>query len=33
VGYRHPTGFTGQRVIVVGGGNSGAQIAADLARR
>lgn len=31
VGYRRPTDFTGQRVIVVGGGNSGAQIAADLA--
>ncbi|MFE5493936.1 ArsO family NAD(P)H-dependent flavin-containing monooxygenase [Streptomyces virginiae] len=31
VQYRGPTEFTGQRVIVVGGGNSGAQIAADLA--
>ncbi|TJZ57447.1 NAD(P)/FAD-dependent oxidoreductase [Streptomyces piniterrae] len=31
VGYRRPVGFAGQRVIVVGGGNSGAQIAADLA--
>ncbi|MGW7053602.1 ArsO family NAD(P)H-dependent flavin-containing monooxygenase [Streptomyces sp. NPDC054887] len=31
VQYRSPTEFTGQRVIVVGGGNSGAQIAADLA--
>ncbi|GAB2627837.1 ArsO family NAD(P)H-dependent flavin-containing monooxygenase [Streptomyces capparidis] len=31
VGYRRPTDFAGQRVIVVGGGNSGAQIAADLA--
>jgi putative flavoprotein involved in K+ transport len=30
-GYRSPQAFTGQRVIVVGGGNSGAQIAADLA--
>ncbi|MFG2336217.1 ArsO family NAD(P)H-dependent flavin-containing monooxygenase [Streptomyces yangpuensis] len=29
--YRSPSEFTGQRVIVVGGGNSGAQIAADLA--
>ncbi|MFD0269340.1 ArsO family NAD(P)H-dependent flavin-containing monooxygenase [Streptomyces sp. NPDC127106] len=32
VQYRSPAAFTGQRVIVVGGGNSGAQIAADLAR-
>ncbi|GGV66540.1 monooxygenase [Streptomyces longisporoflavus] len=31
VGYRSPAEFAGQRVIVVGGGNSGAQIAADLA--
>ncbi|OEJ21324.1 pyridine nucleotide-disulfide oxidoreductase [Streptomyces agglomeratus] len=31
VQYRKPTEFAGQRVIVVGGGNSGAQIAADLA--
>jgi putative flavoprotein involved in K+ transport len=31
VEYRHPQDFTGRRVIVVGGGNSGAQIAADLA--
>lgn len=30
-GYRSPDPFAGQRVIVVGGGNSGAQIAADLA--
>ncbi|MCN9242551.1 ArsO family NAD(P)H-dependent flavin-containing monooxygenase [Streptomyces sp. RY43-2] len=30
-GYRRPSDFTGQRVVVVGGGNSGAQIAADLA--
>ncbi|MFG3016804.1 ArsO family NAD(P)H-dependent flavin-containing monooxygenase [Streptomyces cinerochromogenes] len=30
VNYRSPAGFAGQRVIVVGGGNSGAQIAADL---
>ncbi|MFF6999871.1 ArsO family NAD(P)H-dependent flavin-containing monooxygenase [Streptomyces sp. NPDC008313] len=30
-GYRHPADFAGQRVVVVGGGNSGAQIAADLA--
>ncbi|WP_424556244.1 ArsO family NAD(P)H-dependent flavin-containing monooxygenase [Streptacidiphilus pinicola] len=29
-GYRRPEDFTGQRVVVVGGGNSGAQIAADL---
>ncbi|MFD4956662.1 ArsO family NAD(P)H-dependent flavin-containing monooxygenase [Streptomyces sp. NPDC058451] len=31
VNYRCPGEFAGQRVIVVGGGNSGAQIAADLA--
>ncbi|AWZ04474.1 MULTISPECIES: ArsO family NAD(P)H-dependent flavin-containing monooxygenase [unclassified Streptomyces] len=31
VQYRSPEDFAGQRVIVVGGGNSGAQIAADLA--
>jgi putative flavoprotein involved in K+ transport len=31
VDYRNPEDFAGQRVIVVGGGNSGAQIAADLA--
>ncbi|MFJ9871585.1 ArsO family NAD(P)H-dependent flavin-containing monooxygenase [[Kitasatospora] papulosa] len=31
VNYRSPTDFAEQRVIVVGGGNSGAQIAADLA--
>ncbi|MEW2630280.1 ArsO family NAD(P)H-dependent flavin-containing monooxygenase [Streptomyces sp. NPDC048389] len=31
VAYRGPAEFTGRRVIVVGGGNSGAQIAADLA--
>ncbi|MCX5406626.1 ArsO family NAD(P)H-dependent flavin-containing monooxygenase [Streptomyces sp. NBC_00335] len=31
VQYRSPGEFAGQRVIVVGGGNSGAQIAADLA--
>ncbi|GAA2652790.1 ArsO family NAD(P)H-dependent flavin-containing monooxygenase [Streptomyces vastus] len=31
VGYRRPQDFAGRRVIVVGGGNSGAQIAADLA--
>ncbi|GAA2561112.1 MULTISPECIES: ArsO family NAD(P)H-dependent flavin-containing monooxygenase [Streptomyces] len=30
-GYRRPADFAGQHVIVVGGGNSGAQIAADLA--
>ncbi|TWD12927.1 putative flavoprotein involved in K+ transport [Streptomyces sp. T12] len=30
VDYRRPADFAGQRVIVVGGGNSGAQIAADL---
>ncbi|MET8326221.1 ArsO family NAD(P)H-dependent flavin-containing monooxygenase [Streptomyces sp. NPDC005181] len=30
-GYRRPSDFTGQRVVVVGGGNSGAQIAAALA--
>ncbi|MER5604004.1 pyridine nucleotide-disulfide oxidoreductase, partial [Streptomyces sp. NPDC002265] len=29
--YRSPKDFAGQKVIVVGGGNSGAQIAADLA--
>ncbi|MDI3422293.1 ArsO family NAD(P)H-dependent flavin-containing monooxygenase [Streptomyces luteolus] len=29
--YRSPSDFAGQRVVVVGGGNSGAQIAADLA--
>jgi putative flavoprotein involved in K+ transport len=29
-GYRSRKPFTGQRVVVVGGGNSGAQIAADL---
>ncbi|WP_282696144.1 ArsO family NAD(P)H-dependent flavin-containing monooxygenase [Streptomyces sp. CC208A] len=31
VEYRRPGDFAGQKVIVVGGGNSGAQIAADLA--
>ncbi|GGT53880.1 monooxygenase [Streptomyces kurssanovii] len=31
VEYRGPADFAGQKVIVVGGGNSGAQIAADLA--
>ncbi|MFD6415184.1 ArsO family NAD(P)H-dependent flavin-containing monooxygenase [Streptomyces sp. NPDC060194] len=31
VNYRRPADFADQRVIVVGGGNSGAQIAADLA--
>ena len=31
VEYRSPADFAGERVIVVGGGNSGAQIAADLA--
>ncbi|MBT2445287.1 NAD(P)/FAD-dependent oxidoreductase [Streptomyces sp. ISL-36] len=31
VEYRRPSDFAGKRVIVVGGGNSGAQIAADLA--
>ncbi|MEU6754844.1 ArsO family NAD(P)H-dependent flavin-containing monooxygenase [Streptomyces sp. NPDC046685] len=31
VRYKSPEEFAGQRVIVVGGGNSGAQIAADLA--
>ncbi|MFD9735741.1 ArsO family NAD(P)H-dependent flavin-containing monooxygenase [Umezawaea sp. NPDC059074] len=31
VEYRGPEQFAGQRVVVVGGGNSGAQIAADLA--
>ncbi|MFJ5879803.1 ArsO family NAD(P)H-dependent flavin-containing monooxygenase [Kitasatospora cineracea] len=30
-GYRRASDFAGQRVTVVGGGNSGAQIAADLA--
>ncbi|MFD9701534.1 ArsO family NAD(P)H-dependent flavin-containing monooxygenase [Lentzea sp. NPDC059081] len=29
-GYRNAAQFSGQRVVVVGGGNSGAQIAADL---
>ncbi|MGW2680856.1 ArsO family NAD(P)H-dependent flavin-containing monooxygenase [Streptomyces sp. NPDC001436] len=31
VQYQAPAEFTGQRVVVVGGGNSGAHIAADLA--
>ncbi|WP_406835608.1 ArsO family NAD(P)H-dependent flavin-containing monooxygenase [Streptomyces sp. AHU1] len=31
VQYQDPAEFAGQRVVVVGGGNSGAQIAADLA--
>ncbi|NGO76071.1 NAD(P)/FAD-dependent oxidoreductase [Streptomyces sp. YC504] len=31
VEYRSPADFAGRRVMVVGGGNSGAQIAADLA--
>ncbi|MER5809065.1 ArsO family NAD(P)H-dependent flavin-containing monooxygenase [Streptomyces sp. NPDC002033] len=31
VQYKNPDQFAGQRVVVVGGGNSGAQIAADLA--
>ncbi|MFF4392782.1 ArsO family NAD(P)H-dependent flavin-containing monooxygenase [Streptomyces sp. NPDC001552] len=31
VQYRSPSEFAGQRVLVVGGGNSGAQIAADVA--
>ncbi|MEU3855352.1 ArsO family NAD(P)H-dependent flavin-containing monooxygenase [Streptomyces sp. NPDC029554] len=31
VNYRSPADFAGQRVVVVGGGNSGAQIGADLA--
>ncbi|ANB03983.1 pyridine nucleotide-disulfide oxidoreductase [Streptomyces ambofaciens] len=31
VNYRSPADFAGQRVLVVGGGKSGAQIAADLA--
>ncbi|MFE2365537.1 ArsO family NAD(P)H-dependent flavin-containing monooxygenase [Streptomyces virginiae] len=31
VQYRSPSEFAGQRVIVVGGGNSGTQIAADVA--
>ncbi|CAL9335413.1 putative oxidoreductase CzcO [Streptomyces sp. enrichment culture] len=31
VDYRRPADFAGRRVLVVGGGNSGAQIAADLA--
>ena len=30
--YRHPEPFTGQRIVVVGAGNSGAQIAAELGR-
>ncbi|MCH1865782.1 ArsO family NAD(P)H-dependent flavin-containing monooxygenase [Nocardioides sp. CFH 31398] len=29
--YRGPAAYAGQRVLVVGGGNSGAQVAADLA--
>ncbi|WP_258045202.1 ArsO family NAD(P)H-dependent flavin-containing monooxygenase [Streptomyces sp. SM11] len=29
-GYRRPSDFAGQHVVVVGGGNSGAQITADL---
>lgn len=29
--YRSPRPYTGRRVVVVGGGNSGAQVAADLA--
>lgn len=33
VGYRSPDDFSGRHVLVVGGGNSGAQIAADLAAR
>jgi putative flavoprotein involved in K+ transport len=33
VGYRRAADFEGQAVLVVGGGNSGAQIAADLAGR
>ncbi|MFF8717662.1 ArsO family NAD(P)H-dependent flavin-containing monooxygenase [Streptomyces sp. NPDC015184] len=32
VNYRSPAGFAGQRVVVAGGGNSGAQTAADLAQ-
>ncbi|GAA2200721.1 ArsO family NAD(P)H-dependent flavin-containing monooxygenase [Streptomyces bangladeshensis] len=31
VGHRRPRDFAGRRVIVVGGGNAGARIAADLA--
>ncbi|SCK15556.1 putative flavoprotein involved in K+ transport [Streptomyces sp. WMMB 322] len=31
VDHRRPEDFTGEQVVVVGGGNSGAQIAADLA--
>lgn len=30
--YRHPEPFAGQRIVVVGAGNSGAQIAAELGR-
>src|SRR5262249_55977028 len=30
--YRNPESFVGQRVVVVGGGNSGVQIAVELAR-
>lgn len=33
VAYRTPRDFAGQQVVVVGGGNSGAQIAADLEGR
>lgn len=32
VDYRRPEDFNGEHVVVVGGGNSGAQIASDLAR-
>ena len=32
VSYRHPDGFRGRRVLIVGGGNSGADIACDAAR-
>jgi len=31
-GYRRPTDFTGQSVLVVGGGNSGAQIMAEVSK-
>jgi putative flavoprotein involved in K+ transport len=30
--YRSPEDFTGQRVVLVGGGNSGAQLLAELSR-
>ncbi|WP_018621619.1 ArsO family NAD(P)H-dependent flavin-containing monooxygenase [Spirosoma luteum] len=32
VNYRSPDGFAGQRVLIVGGGNSGAQLLAEVSR-